>query len=751
MHSLEKELRELDLSPSTQRKNESNTAETSDKNTAATSLSHLDHFIRDVDERKGKLPCSEEVVEIQTSVERLLKSLLSVVEKELPFYKTTLVKSGSFYEGTKVGQPDEFDYFVQLDNFSRPEDIRFEELSHCMVAVIPSDSAMDKFIETKKKCSRYSPLSFQWKRDVKTLFIDTFNNILGQLGELQAQKKVTSFGLKALARELDRHGPAYTLELEWCRGQLYKGLKIKIDLSLAVKINSCSSTMAVDFESRAGEVVKSLLHTLPYYFAVSGYTEYNVPPSNLFKEFEDEDTREQESLFDMTGTFLDQLQSGDHFSANVEPIVPPCGNQVLRDMPGTGDTYCNVPSSNLFKASKVSQKHTNGDYSVSLKSQSDCLLRISQSCLEQSLFRDHFGPDGGPSICLRVLKVLRDMTLPLHKSWSLGHVYFGCKNGNGENAWEMITAESVYRNWRAFEVRYQYLTEDESEPESTRWISSYTLKSLVLFQWSETPEDEQWTGCNLSQRLVNIVTCLLFILKRNKGLPSFWYTDYNVLPNSAEKEWSLPEAINRVTIILRFTSSLRKHNKYSFEKCIQNLTTLVMLATQKLEVTKFLHCALAGVFHEKIDLVLRRSVGARKKPNLSNLPKWPRRVDFNFDFSEEKTVFSNIYIHALLNKIAPEEELILSYYSEYKKEPDIFVSETECLTEEEAKGIVKKARELFREIARKRMITLDNLPDYSLWSQDFNPDEMANLLKLLCENFEKDLEILWNKIRNFKE
>ena len=138
-----------------------------------------------------------------------------------------------------------------------------------MVAVIPSDSAMDKFMETKKKCSRYyCPLPFQWKRDVKTLFIDTFNNIFGQLGVQQAQEKVTTFGLKALPRALDRHGPAYTLELEWCRGQLYKGLKIKIDLSLAVKINSHSSTMKVDFESGTGKVVKSLLHTLPYYFAV---------------------------------------------------------------------------------------------------------------------------------------------------------------------------------------------------------------------------------------------------------------------------------------------------------------------------------------------------------------------------------------------------------------------------------------------------------------------------------------------------
>ena len=130
MYSLEKELRKLNVSPPTRRKNESNTTETSDRNAAATSLSHLDRFIRDLDEREGKLPCSKKVVEIQTSVERFLKGLLSVVEEELPFYKTTLVESGSFYEGTKVGQPDEFDYFVQLDNFSRPEDIRFEELQY---------------------------------------------------------------------------------------------------------------------------------------------------------------------------------------------------------------------------------------------------------------------------------------------------------------------------------------------------------------------------------------------------------------------------------------------------------------------------------------------------------------------------------------------------------------------------------------------------------------------------------------------
>ena len=587
---------------------------------------------------------------------------------------------------------------------------------------------------------------------MKTLFIDTFNNIFGQLGLQQAQEKVTTLGLKALPRALNRHGPAYTLELEWCKGQLYKGLKIKIDLSLAVKINSRSSTMKVDFESVAGEVVKSL--SLPYYFAVSGYTEYDVPPSsNLFKEFEDKQSRfdDFDSLL-RSKSLLEhvQLMFRDNCSLDDEPIVPVCGNEVLRGMTGSGDTDYNTPSSNLFnesKESKESQKRTNRDRSVSLQSQSDCLLRISQSCLEQSLFRDHFGPDGGPSVCLRVLQVLRDMTLPLHKSFSDCHVYFNCKNGIGENAWEMITAESVCSKWQTFQ-RYHDPMEDNSEPDSTRWISSYSLKTLVLFEWSETPEDEQWTGSNLSQLLVNIVTRLLFILKRNKGLPSFWYENYNVLPSPDEKEAeSLPEAINRVTVILRFVSSFENDIKYSFEQCIQNLKDMVMLTKQKQEVTEFLRISLEHIFERNIKKVLRASIGERKK-----IPEGFRGIDFDVDFIFEQTVFSGIYINALLNKIVPEEELILSYYSEYKKERHIVVSETDCLTEEEAEEIVKKARELYREIARKRMNTLcTDLPDYSLWSQDFKPDEMANLLKLLCENFEKDLEIWWNQIRNLKK
>ncbi|CAH3160016.1 unnamed protein product, partial [Porites lobata] len=586
---------------------------------ATESLSPLDLFIRDLDERKGKLPYCQEVTDIQTSVEKFVKALLLGVEKKLPFYKTTLVNSGSFYEGTKVGKPDEFDYFVQLDNFSRPKDILYEELAHCMVIVIPSEAAVKKFRKFNPNC-----FHFEWKREVKSPFVEAFSCFLAT--------GFKAFGLKILSHMLNRHGPAYTLELEWNGGEIYKGLKIKIDLSLAVKINSHSSTMAVDFESGAGKVVKSLLHTMPYYFAVSGYRMYRLSPSNIMKE-------------------------------------------------------------------------------------NDCCLRCSQSCLELSLFRDHFGPDGGPSVCLRVLKVLRDMTLPYAEDSYIRNLNRYKYNSVDKRESECID-KYVSKFFNDDEMPVSDSDIDPNEYGSTKWISSYTLKTLVLFEWSKNPEDEQWTGSNLTQRLVNILHNLLSALKKNKGIRSFWYKDYNALPK--EGEAFLPGARNRVTIIRNCVSSLGNASNYCFENCVQTFTNILTMARQKRKLADFLHTALRKIFWDKVREVLEVSILA----DISDI-----------DFLWGPDTFSDIYLQALLDKIAPEEDLVLTYYYECRNSERIVAS-----------GTVKKARELFQEIARERMNTLDNLPDYNLWSGDLKPDEIANLLKLLCENFKKDLEILWNKI-----
>ena len=683
MHSLENELRKLSVCPPTRRNNRSHSAETSDGNTAATtSPSHLDHFIRDLDERKGKLSCCQEVTEIQSSVERFLKTLLEKVEKDLPFYKTTLIESGSFYEGTKVGKPDEFDYFVQLDNFSQPEDIRFEELAHSVVTVIPSESAFEKLLKVDR-----SLCSFNWKEKIKRPFFGALHSKLARGFE--------AFDLQVLSDTTRRHGPAYTLHLKWTGGKLYKGLNIAVDLVLAVKINSLSSTMEVDLESQAGSVVSSLLHILPHYFAISGYKERTVSLPNLLKEAQ---KRREEGL--------------------------------------------GLP--------------------ISITKQSDCLLRISQSCLEQSLFRDHFGPDGGPSVCLRVLKVLRDMTSKFDQH---GHLHAGLFPGTCHLCQPMDTFDkrnSVDQNVREFVNNDKEINSNRhvnvislfSDKEPAEFISSYTLKTLVLFEWSENPEDEQWTGSNLTQRIVNIFTVLLDFLKQNEGIRSFWYEDYHVLSLTRESRDVLrSDAINRVAIILKCLSSLRTASQYCFEGCVQSLTSLLTLARRKTKLARFLHSALRDIFCDQIREVLKESVCNTEKKEGVPIPtslEWMMRV-IHVDVG---SIFCGIYIQALLEKLAPGEEF--QFFSSYfkRKNYTVFTSNSvigDKFTREEAEEIVKNARDIFEENGLKRMTDDLDLPDYSLWSRDFKYDEVASLLKLLRENFEKDIELMRNKIKALKE
>ena len=195
------------------------------------------------------------------------------MRRENPFFVSTLVNSGSFYEGTKVGKPDEFDFLICLDAFSSPEDVVVEELPCSTVIVLPSESACRNIalsfadgrsawrlpssipqlnsldsLGSETPCDpRYSYdydfTTFEWKKNIKTPFFKLFNNKARGF-EAYGMKVVTIepdevYVLKA-PPPLSKHGPAYTLQLEWNGGELepYKGLRISVDLALAVKINS---------------------------------------------------------------------------------------------------------------------------------------------------------------------------------------------------------------------------------------------------------------------------------------------------------------------------------------------------------------------------------------------------------------------------------------------------------------------------------------------------------------------------------
>lgn len=83
------------------------------------------------------------------------------MSEEQPFLTTKLINCGSYYEGTKVGKPDEFDFYVELDRLSSPENVKVQELPCSTVAVIPTESALKQL----KLCFKYGH-EFEWERSI---------------------------------------------------------------------------------------------------------------------------------------------------------------------------------------------------------------------------------------------------------------------------------------------------------------------------------------------------------------------------------------------------------------------------------------------------------------------------------------------------------------------------------------------------------------------------------------------------------
>ena len=109
------------------------------------------------------------------------------------------------------------------------------------------------------------------------------------------------------------------------------------------------------------------------------------------------------------------------------------------------------------------------------------------------------------------------------------------------------------------------------------------------------------------------------------------------------------------------------------------------------------------------------------------------------DGSAEKRRFYDLYVQALLDKIAPEETLILTNTN---------VKDTKSLNQ---------AEQLLKKIARQRMEeSLNILPSYNLWSQEhwrlegsvykYKTDEPRRLMKFLFDHFQEDIKILLREL-----
>ena len=620
----------------------------------------LETFLVDLDETRGKLPCCQEISLIQRRVTKVINAILLEVWRENPFFKTTLINSGSFYEGTKVGMPDEFDFFIQLDALSSPEDVSFEELPCSTVCVVPSKAACENvrfaFTDQEYGSHFFDFKDFEWKRTIKTPFYNIFNS---------KAKNFEAYGMKVVLLyegddtvkappPLSKHGPAYTLLLEWNGGEsdLYKGMKISVDLTLAVRINSKSTLRGLEFDSPSGRVLKSVLDSLPYFLAV--------------------------------GSYRDPL-SEEH---------PDCFKKEEEQYPGLRPI--------------------------------NFVLRCSQSSFEQLLFAQEFGSDSGQSKCLRLLKVLRDMMFP-----------------DAEHRAERGKTDKIEDS----KLAYWILTADGSSDNTGKLISSYVLKTLVLYEWQKNTNAELWTGSNRTQRLINILQDLVGRLK-GKKLASFFYSDYNLFKkNSLDVDFSNAAAIIQILVDRLLSFKNLPVPEYKFEDCLVEIAQDLTIVCRKKRLITFLSCGLRHTFfgYDILQKVIEKSLINEGNGEIYESRESTCRSRHPIEAAyrgivedKERTQFLDIYIQAFLDQIAPEETLALT---------NIKVEALESLS-----SAVKQ----FKDIARRRMAGHDDLPSYSLWSQEhwtieqsfykLTSDEPKKLLVLLLKMFREDIKVLHDRL-----
>lgn len=101
----------------------------------------LDKCILYLDENFAKLPENEETVGVQKAIEEAVSALIRSVGEQDARFLGKIEPSGSFYEGTKILQPDEFDFVVTLSRLAEFCDIAYRDggKPHVLVRFCPCE------------------------------------------------------------------------------------------------------------------------------------------------------------------------------------------------------------------------------------------------------------------------------------------------------------------------------------------------------------------------------------------------------------------------------------------------------------------------------------------------------------------------------------------------------------------------------------------------------------------------------------
>ena len=175
-----------------------------------------------------------EVKEIRDNVEKFISKWKQKIAETDARFTGTLLQSGSVYEGTKVGEPDEFDYMLCLERLAPVCSVTFDEVTEYDKIIVHKDvegfeSSYEGFFDGQQLDSG----------KVMRLFVDVAKKALTRLDYSLVPSAMYIEGLTEHTLIEDTwtlHGTVTcNLRIKWC-GLYYKQLVITIDLVPAIPI-----------------------------------------------------------------------------------------------------------------------------------------------------------------------------------------------------------------------------------------------------------------------------------------------------------------------------------------------------------------------------------------------------------------------------------------------------------------------------------------------------------------------------------
>ena len=238
----------------------------------------VEHF-----ERRARFVDESEAEQIREKLENLVTNILMQVEKQDKRFQSTLIHSGSVYEGVKVRQPDEFDFMIRIDSLTNKPSFHSCDKGEGYVKLALNEHGWKEFKDEQgffspnllcrhfKKLVNESlsdvevPEGLRIQRASQELLDGTwgpvFSNLLGNSSGKQNPSGVMYS---------ETHGPATTLYIDWQGGERYSGLNISVDLTLSLEYPTSKLPVHLATFPQELEVIlqRSGFHVVPAGFDV---------------------------------------------------------------------------------------------------------------------------------------------------------------------------------------------------------------------------------------------------------------------------------------------------------------------------------------------------------------------------------------------------------------------------------------------------------------------------------------------------